>query len=337
MPDQRQHAALRPTFQRGFSRSLRRARFLACLLASTIVPAVLPAQNHDPERARLVTDDIPRFWSAFDARTIGCTAQALDSLYFAPGSRGMKDWIRLRLKSPADMARSVDRFAAFYEAARPLTLAIVADSAKVRATFRALASLLPGAVLPDVYFLIGRLSTGGTTSGAGLLIGAEMYSRVADRAIMADLPPWNQAVLGNAGEVPAIVAHELVHYQQRGANGRSLLAQALYEGTADFVSEMIAGRSINQAARAWGLAHEQELWTEFAASMQGTKTDGFLYNGGNSVSRPADLGYFVGYRIAQAYWNRSADKAAALKALLDVRDAEQLLRESGYAESMTRR
>ena len=71
--------------------------------------------------------------------------------------------------------------------------------------------------------------------------------------------------------------------------------------------------------------------------MQGTKLDGFLYNGGSSVHRPADLGYFVGYRIAQAHWNQHADKAAALGALLDGRDAEQLLRASGYAESLTRR
>jgi hypothetical protein len=307
---------------------------IAGAVAALVVPAPLRAQNHDPERARLVMEDIPRFWSAFDARGQVGTTRALDSLYFAPGTRGMKDWIGLRLKSAADMARTVDRFATFYEAARPLTLRVIADSSTFRTVFRALDKLLPGAVFPDVYFLIGRLSTGGTTSGAGLLIGADMYARVADSALMATLPAWQQAVMGSADEVPAIVAHELVHYQQKGKRN-NLLGQALYEGTADFVSEMIAGRSINQLARAYGLAHERDLWVEFSAVMSGSKMDGFLYNGGTSTTRPADLGYFIGYRIAQAYWERAIDKGAALRTLLDVRDPEALLRESGYAERFT--
>ena len=47
-----------------------------------------------------------------------------------------------------------------------------------------------------------------------------------------------------------------------------------------------------------------------------------------------DLGYYMGYRIAQAYYETHADKQAAIAAILTFRDPERFLRESGYPERM---
>ena len=54
-----------------------------------------------------------------------------------------------------------------------------------------------------------------------------------------------------------------------------------------------------------------------------------------TLDRPADLGYFIGYRIAQAYFEQASDRPSALQVLLRGRDAEAILRESGYAERMS--
>ena len=48
--------------------------------------------------------------------------------------------------------------------------------------------------------------------------------------------------------------------------------------------------------------------------------------------RPADLAYFVGYRISQAYYDQAPDKKSAIEAILNFADADKLLRDSGYAE-----
>ena len=72
----------------------------------------------DPEKARLVTEDIPRFWEAFDARAKLGTAAALDTLYLKPGTRGLKDWKRKRLEDAETMAKTVDSAARYYESAR---------------------------------------------------------------------------------------------------------------------------------------------------------------------------------------------------------------------------
>ena len=49
--------------------------------------------------------------------------------------------------------------------------------------------------------------------------------------------------------------------------------------------------------------------------------------------RPGDLGYFMGYRIAQAYYLKATDKAQAIRDLITVRDPAALLVQSGYAGS----
>ena len=42
------------------------------------------------------------------------------------------------------------------------------------------------------------------------------------------------------------------------------------------------------------------------------------------------MGYWLGYRIAQAYYHQTPDKTAALRALLQVTDFKALLKASGY-------
>jgi hypothetical protein len=51
---------------------------------------------------------------------------------------------------------------------------------EIEAAFAAWAGLYPEADLPDVYFMIGRRSSGGTASPGRILIGTEMYGRTAE-------------------------------------------------------------------------------------------------------------------------------------------------------------
>ncbi len=93
---------------------------------------------------------------------------------------------------------------------------------------------------------------------------------------------------------------------------------------------MISAGTINPAQRAYGDAHEQALWTEFAAAMHGGDTSKWLYEGDRAKDRPADMGYYIGYKICQAYYRRAADKPEAVRRLLEMSDPDALLKESGY-------
>ena len=51
----------------------------------------------------------------------------------------------------------------------------------------------------------------------------------------------------------------------------------------------------------------------------------WLYNGPGS-----DLGYWVGYRIAKSFYDRTPNKRSAVARLLEESDPKVLLRESGW-------
>jgi hypothetical protein len=289
---------------------------LPAVLAASPLAAQRPRVSPHPDSARLFTDDIPRFWAVFDRATEATLPDLLQRDYLDRGTPGLRGFVPHRIRSAADLARTVGARRDRYAEVREATLAASSAERAFRAPFYALEYLYPDAVFPDVYLVIGRFSSGGTATDEGLVIGAEML-RGRDAA-------------------RGLVAHELIHFQQR-ASGQyaaaeaapSLLALALLEGSASFLAELTSGVRGEAAAHEYGRAHERELWEEFRRVMRGTDTQGW-FQGDPPGPRPADLGYFVGYRIAEAYYDRAPDKRQAIREILTTRDFEAFLARSGY-------
>ena len=207
---------------------------------------------------------------------------------------------------------------------------------RIRENYARLESLYPAAVFPPVTFLVGRFSSGGTVRESGMLIGTEFFA-IDDTTPLDELGSFQRANVKPLDSIVYIVAHEHAHIlqAQAGGLGRSanatLLAQSLMEGSADFIGELVSGGHMNSHIYAYGFLHERELWTEFKAAMHGTNVSQWLYNqAAMTGERPGDLGYFIGYRIVQASYNKAADKTAALRAIIEVRDAAAFLAASGY-------
>lgn len=316
-------------------------RRLRLLVAATVLAlptsraalAQEPKLNRDPDSAHLVTEDIPRFWAAFSGATLVDAADRFQRLYIEPGTPGLKGFLRGRIVNGRALAATVAARPRYYTAIRAATLAV--DTAgtvkgKIRSAFHRLAQLYDQAVFPDVYFVIGRLNSGGTSGSAGLMIGAEMYAR--DLGTPTDeLSSWERAVVTSSEALPAIVAHELIHFQQPESQGQpTLLEQALREGSADFLGQLISGGIINRIQHQYGDAHEALLWDQFREVMEGRDVSGWMYEGDKAVDHPADLGYYIGYRITQAYYDRAADKRAAIADIIRIADADRFLAASEY-------
>jgi uncharacterized protein YjaZ len=129
--------------------------------------------------------------------------------------------------------------------------------------------------------------------------------------------------------IDEVVAHELIHFQQNYAADNTLLAQTIREGSADFICELIAGAHNNTKIHAYGNAHTKELWGEFVKEMNGTDKSNWLY-GQERESRPKDLGYWMGYKIAESYYRKMEDKSKAIDDILNIQDFNEFLKKSGY-------
>ena len=316
-----------------------RLLFSFALLAPLLAQATEP--NHDPMRARLSTSDIPNFWRVFDKASLKDAADLFQREYLDIGSPGLHAFLEVRIQNSRALASTVAARPKYYASIREATLSIDQKpeiKEAIQTSFRRMKEIYPDAIFPDVYFVIGCMNTAGTTDGGkGLLIGVEMNAR-SENTPVDELSSWQRAVIGQIANLPHIVAHELIHIEQQQANSQSgsskatLLQKALNEGGADFLGEMISGEIINRVQRDYGNAHEEALWTEFSAAMHGTDASRWLYDGERAKNRPADMGYYIGFKICEGFYNRSADKSAAIRQILAVSDADAMLKESGYAE-----
>ncbi len=56
---------------------------------------------------------------------------------------------------------------------------------------------------------------------------------------------------------------------------------------------------------------------------------------GGQPLKPADLGYYIGYKIVESYYNRAKDKKQVIKDILDIKDFNAFLKASGYDEKFS--
>lgn len=287
-----------------------------------------------------VTADIPRFWAAYDrARPLPTEQWAkifeTDYLQHPERTVGLKDFIFFRRVTPQRLADYVAKRPRFFESLRDESLKLERQASAVEKAVRGLTRHFPEAKLPKTYLCMGPFAGGGTASGAGLLLSAEMCC--LHRGLVKDeLTAWESSVVMKPEELPPLCAHETVHFQQRFPWGdRSLLKACLQEGSADFVGKLACGKMLKRTEELhrWGNAHERQLWEEFQREMDGTETGRWLYSGSEQGDRPVDTGYYMGFKITEAYWKRQRDKVQALRAIFTITDPRAFLSASGYAEA----
>ncbi len=300
------------------------AGLLLCALLTTVN---VPAQNRNPLSTEIVTSDLDRFWVALDKAGPDINPQVIDELYIKPGSKGIKGFTKGRIKNAEYLSGVIKSHTKYYHSIKSSTDSIAGMEDQIRQSLVKLKDLYPKAIFPPVYFVIGALSSGGTSSNDGLIIGADLYGRTATTPT-DELNEWLRSVIKPVKEVPHIVAHELIHFQQ-DYDGGSLLAASLKEGSADFIAELISGRHINQHVHDFANPIEKELWLEFKERMNEKDYSGWLYSAANG--RPNDLGYWMGYKISKAYYDQAPDKKKAIEDILHIKDFNRFLDQSGYA------
>lgn len=267
--------------------------------------------SDDPLNAVLETKDAQNFWKAFDKMEISTTNPFIE--YIENGSPGVKAFIRHRIINADSLYATVKKNKEEYLKSRNTLTNINSIDKKLKASYSALKYWYPQAKFPTVYFVYGRMNTGGNSSDEGISIGTELFKNLD-------------------GVVP-LITHEMIHYQQNNKGGENLLKQALTEGGADFVGEFISGEPMNVKAFQYGEAHSDKLYKEFVARYKTDDLRDWFYWTSKKDDRPNDLGYWIGYKICEAYFNKQTDKHKAIHDILNIEDPFVFLKESGFLDS----
>lgn len=316
-----------------------------CWTTSPISGQLLARSRESIADPAIQTGDIDRFWKAYDAvRSTSGRSNKLaifQTLYLDQATPGLRGLLAARHYTLAQYVDAIDNYPKFWSSIRPLTTRAkeaTAPLAKDLATFR---RLYPELRPASVTYAIGVLRTGGTTKGDMVLIGAEIA--LADETVdVSELPEPMRTRLGTFFRTRPFTnngqnnIHEYVHTQQQDS-GDSLAARVVYEGVAEFVSEQITGRRPALKLYEYGPAHRDAVRDRFKADMTKTNWEDWLYNSDRNAFGVPDMGYFVGYEIARAFFERNQDKSTAIRLMIqlpygDENAVREFIMKSGYLE-----
>lgn len=298
-------------------------------------------------RKNIQTLDITHFWEAYDSLSTATDAadsiSIIQRLYIDRATAGFKQFMAVRPEMNAyNYYMALKQFPKFYASLRGNTMQVFNAQSEVSFVFDRFKEIYDNFTPFKVCFAIGVLSTGGTVTSDYVLIGAELTcSDVSmDLSEFTDAP-YNQLLphLGYEGDITQkirnIVAHECVHTQQAQDLKAeeitcSLLHACLSEGICDFIGEYLVGEQINTSLQEYGLRHKESILKSFFEYPCTGELEDWLYNYGRFEDKPADLGYYVGYVFAEAFFEQSTDKKQATRQLIEFRNAAYILDKGGF-------
>ncbi|MBS0363503.1 MAG: lytic murein transglycosylase [Proteobacteria bacterium] len=286
-------------------------------------PAAHAAAPKGPE---ILTSDVERFYRVYEAHHGHPDAATLDRDYLTPGSPGLHEFMQARRVSGESIEKAIEAHPEAYEDARNCLTVLPNVKRRLTEDFARLARAYPEAKFPPVTIVVGRTRPVGITNPSGVTIGLEALCA----ASFMNPNPEERFV--------HIIMHEYGHIQQEGPlstvdvgqPAATVLTMSLMEGAAELFAELFSGDIGNHEHRALTRGRERAIERAFVRDEDKTDLSDWLYNSKGTAAEPGDLGYWVGYRITKAYYDRAPNKHQALIDILHMTDARAFVAKSGW-------
>lgn len=305
---------------------MRTPRIVAAALIATVASGMSSCAREDaPSGAiEIETEDVTRFFEVYDAANGRPTADVLQHEYLDVGTAGLHHLADVRNVTGERIAQAILDNPERYADAKSCLDVLPRVRERLDVTFEALLDIYPGAQKPPVTIAVGRgrpLAIAGP--GTGVQIGLEvMCSSLAARF-------FDERV---DDRFVHVIAHEYIHAQQApalaGTEELTVLERALVEGIAEFVGELISGGLANVGVARSAAGREQAIETRFTAGLD--KRDLSEWFDNTTEEDVGQLGYWVGYRIAKAFYEQAPDKRAAVREMFQMTDARAFFDRSGW-------
>jgi hypothetical protein len=292
---------------------------IACSLS--VSPAVF---GQSP--TNVFTSDIDNFWMAFDSVQTTTEKdrqlQIMQSLYIDKGTTGLKSFMQLRNFDAGKLVESIHKYPKFWRSIRENTLQVPPAVPVIEKYLARFKVLYPEMRKATIFFTITPARAAGVALDSTALIGTEiaMGNRYTDVSEFPDKRLANFFKPKETNNIVPVAIHEYVHTQQ-STEGKVLLGQCIYEGSCDFITELVLGEPLTHSYLTYGKEHEKELKEAFKKEMFTEDYANWLYNG-NKATTMGDLGYFMGYAICKAYYRHSKNKKLAIRQIITLNYAD---------------
>lgn len=291
----------------------------AFLLVFLLVNAV----HAQKPQAKLHTSDVDHFWEVYDL--VHASSDSAEQLrlvqekYINRGSPGLHSLMQVRNYDAAELTEVMLAYPKYWASIRANTLTAAQQATAASAALQKLQALYPKVKPADVYFAMGAFRSGGTYYQQQVLLGGEFVFATQQSAI-EELPTRTQAAIRNYAptNIPLTVVHEYIHTQQRGFEGISILHSCVAEGVAEFVSTLALGSPLSPPI-VFGKKHQQQVIDTFMREvLRDNDTDNWLYGSNANGLVQNDLGYFIGYAICEAHYQKASNKKEAIAQMMEL-------------------
>lgn len=277
-------------------------RFVLTIVLHLFFLSAVFAQN----APNIITTDIDNFWAAYDkivtTKDNAEQLEYLNKLFIEKASPGQQSMFKARSYKPQEYIDAINKRPEYWARIRPNTLKAKDFAPQFEPGIEKLRKIYPELRPANIYFTVGVFRSGGTTSGNNILIGSEI--------VFGDEKLMNSLALTNV--------HEYVHTQQKTTLCNNLLGQSVMEGVAEFVSVKAMQTQSTAPAINYGKNNESLVKNAFTVQMFNIDRGFWLYSDAKNDFNTRDLGYYIGYAIAEKYYEKAKDKKLAVKEMIEL-------------------
>ncbi len=298
---------------------------ILCFSFHSIFAQLTDERESNPYRAKFVYKDLKNFIKAYKMLSKESdTVAIIQSEYLDKGSLGLKEFIVKYNLNAQRIARAMYQYPDSYSNIKDKLKALKAVETKFCKTgYNKLKQLIPSSEFPPTYYLVGGRRGIGSGSIYGPLISIEKDN-------IDDYYKGNVSTL----------IHEMVHMQQLRVlkeeyytifnEKKSLLSKSVREGVAEFYGQLISDfPTYKERFLPYLIENEKELWESFKNDAK-NKEFGDWYGKPEKEGQPNDLGYLIGLKMAEAYFNNTIDSQKAGEYLISITDYDKFFEECGY-------
>lgn len=282
-----------------------------------------PNFPRNPGEAKLIYSDLVNFIEAYKAlETNADTLQVLQLHYFDRGSAGLEEFIKRHGLTPELLKDALSENPERYALIPGFLDKIDETEEEFRSLMKDYHKIIPDAIFAPTYLLVGANRGIGQASLVGQLI---TVTRVAD----------------DSAKLQKLIAHELSHLQQAMTMGgqkyaslyateNNMLDLCLREGGAEFLTSIVLGEITQTKALDYLDNDLARLKKQFLTDLEAQNKEFWLWESLKQKSHPQLMGYAMGYRICDYFYDKADDKRMAIQQILMMEDAEAFLNSSGY-------
>ncbi|WP_109260763.1 hypothetical protein [Hyphobacterium indicum] len=309
--------------------------FFAFLLASS--PVLGEAEIH--------FDDLRLFAEALEAIDAGEAPLTAFERYVDEASPAFHAFAERYGTTAESIAAAFEARPNYYRTLPSLEAYIMSREGELNAAIERLSSTAPAGQVAPIFFLVADQTAGGTPVRVNGPDGPAVHIAIAIDAIAltdeTDLSEFPNGTGGRAraSDLPQVAVHEDAHVLQMWSQGGienylsiynpdngNMLAVAVREGCAEYVTYLASGWRLGDR-HIYGEANELALWSEFEAVMDAPPFSAPGWFSGRHPDHtdwPAQIGYWMGFRICEHHHQSAANPDAAIHDLFTLHSPEEL-------------